>query len=577
MPAAFLKVENLSKSYDAEPLFRDVAFVVGAGDRIGLVGPNGVGKSTLLRCLTGQESPSSGRVTSAPHAELGFFAQQVPDPDALVGDFLAEGLGEVHELGRRMEALASRLADGTDSPDSPDRPARSRDRPDRPDRPDRTDDPGGTDELLAEYGEVQDRWTALQGWLAESRLAEVRDRLDIAHLPADTPLARVSGGEQARLMLGRLLLRRPDILVLDEPTNHLDAAGVEWLASYLADFSGGILMVTHDRAFLDRVATRIFELDGVDTELQTYEGGYTAYRAEKARRWASLLLDYEAQEKYRRRLEADIEDTKSHSLSTELATRNDHWRRIAKKVAKKAKAREKRLERQIQSMTWIAEPQTRPALALAFPDKATSDDVVLAAKAVSAAFGGRPVLDRVDVEVRGGDWILVSGRNGAGKTTLLRILAGQTEPDEGSVLASPGSTVAVLPQTHDLLRTAQTVFAYFRSQVPVYPEDAEQLLGAYLFGPDDWSTPLRDLSAGELRRLLLAVIVNSPARVLLLDEPTNYLDFDSLDVVEQALREFTGTVLMVTHDAYFAERVGYGRVWEVRDGSVVEHGDGAVR
>ena len=194
---------------------------------------------------------------------------------------------------------------------------------------------------------------------------------------------------------------------------------------------------------------------------------------------------------------------------------------------------------------------------------------MLAAKGVSAAFGGRRVLDRVDVEVRGGDRILVSGQNGAGKTTLLRILSGQAEPDEGGVLA--GQDVAVLPQTHDLLRTSQTVLAYFRSQVPVYVEDAEQLLSGYLFGPDDWSTPLRDLSAGELRRLLLAVIVNSPARVLLLDEPTNYLDFESLDVVEEALREFSGTVVTVTHDAYFAGRVGYGRRWEVRDGSVVEY------
>jgi ATPase subunit of ABC transporter with duplicated ATPase domains len=535
--APFLKVASLSKSYDTDLLFGNIDFVVAPGDRIGLVGPNGVGKSTLLRCLTGEEQPTSGRVDLAPEAELGFFAQQVPDPAALVGDFLAQGLGEVHDLDVRLHALASQVAEGSAA-------------------------------ALAEYGDVQDRWTTLQGWLAPARLVEVRQRLGIAHLAESAPLAQVSGGEQARLMLGRLLLRRPDILILDEPTNHLDAAGAAWLASYLADFPGGVLMVTHDRAFLDRTATRVFELDGVTPELNTYEGGYTDYRREKTHRWSNLLLDYEAQEKQRRRLQADIDATKEQSLSTELATRNDHWRRIAKKVAKKAKARQKRLERQMQSLTWIARPETRPTLCLDFPGEATAGQSVLSAKAISVGFDGRTLLSEVDVEVRGGDRILVTGDNGAGKTTLLRVLSGTLEPDCGSVLTE--QDIAVLPQSHDLLRTDQTVMEYFRSQVPLYPEDAEHLLTAYMFGPEEWSARLADLSAGELRRLLLAVIVNGPARVLMLDEPTNYLDFDSLDVIEEALREFTGTLVMVTHDAYFADRVGITCTWQVRDGSITE-------
>ena len=542
MTAVFLKAVSLAKSYDSELLFRDVDFVLNPGDRIGLVGPNGVGKSTLLRLLTGQEPPTAGRVELGPGIELGFFAQQVADPAATVGAFLAEGLGEVHVLGERIAELAEALADAP-----VDYPA-----------------------LMAEFAEVQDRWIALQGWREEARVAEVRQRLDIAHLAADTPLASVSGGEQARLTLARLLLRRPGILVLDEPTNHLDAAGAAWLAEYLAAFPGGVLMVTHDRAFLDQVATRIFELDGVSDTIQTYEGGYTAYREEKARRWQNLLLDYEAQEKYRRRLEADIEATKAHSLGVELSTRNDQLRRYAKKVAKKAKAREKRLRRQIDSLRWLAEPQTRPKLTLAFPENADAETgaPVLSGRALTVEFDGRRLLNGVDVTVYGRDRVLVTGANGAGKTTLLRVLAGELAPDKGTVTAS--GTVAVLPQTHDLLRKRTTVFEYFRSQVPVYAEDAEELLRAYLFDEDDWSSPLRDLSAGELRRLLLAVIVNSPARVLLLDEPTNYLDFDSLDVIEEALREFTGTFVMVSHDAYFAERVGVTRRWDVGEGGVRE-------
>jgi ATPase subunit of ABC transporter with duplicated ATPase domains len=320
----------------------------------------------------------------------------------------------------------------------------------------------------------------------------------------------------------------------------------------------------------DRVATRVFELDGISDEIQVYEGGYTAYREEKARRWAALLLDHEAQEKQRRRMEADIEATMGHAHHVEHLTRDSSQRRYAKKVAKKAKARERRLRRQMDSVRWIAEPRTRPRLSLAFPADGADPEVVLTAAGLTVGFGGRRLLDGVSLAVRSGDRILVTGENGAGKTTLLRLLSGQLAPERGAVTTAPGTEVAVLPQTHDLLRTGKTVFEYFRSQVPVYAEDAEELLTAHMFGPDEWSARLRDLSAGELRRLLLAVIVNSPARVLMLDEPTNYLDFDALDVVEEALREFRGTLVMVTHDAYFAGRAGWTRRWEVGGGAVVE-------
>jgi ATPase subunit of ABC transporter with duplicated ATPase domains len=557
---AYLKAHDLSHHFGGDTLFSGVDLVLGPGDRIGLVGPNGVGKSTLLAVLAGRITPVGGRVVRSPGTRVGWFEQQVAEPGARVGDHLAAGLGEIPALARRMRELEYALEQHADSQDA-----------------------------LDEYGRLQERWAALDGWTAQSRLDRVRDRLGLAALADDTALAQVSGGEQARLALARLLLSDPDVLVLDEPTNHLDADGAAWLGEYLSGFRGGVLVVSHDRAFLDRAVNRVVELDGIHEEPQHYVGGYTEYRAEKLRRWQALLLDFEAQEKYRRRLATDIDRAREQADHTQQATTDSKMRRYAKKVAKKAKAREHRLERQIASLRWIEQPQTRPELVLAFPGDAAADGTVLTARGLSAKRGGRVLFDGADLELNAGDRVLIAGPNGAGKTTLLRILAGQAEADSGTVEWNPeqlntaqwnsgqGSSgtdlVGLLPQTHDALRTGETgrstVFEFFRRRVPVYAEQAESMLDGYLFGADQWDARLRDLSAGELRRLLLAVLVNSPARVLLLDEPTNYLDFDALDVVEEALQAYRGTLVAVTHDRYFADRVGFAKQWSVGSGELV--------
>ena len=520
---SYLKATGLSLAFHAEPLFDGVSLAVGAGDRVALVGPNGVGKSTLLKILAGKLTPTAGRVELGPNARVGYFAQQVPDPASTVGDFVRSALAEVFETESRLRELESQLASGED--------------------------------VLDEYGTLLERFEALDGWTAQARVDDVRHRLDVAHLPEKAKLAQVSGGEQARLMLARVLLADPTVLLLDEPTNHLDADAIGWLGDYLAQFAGGVLVISHDRAFLDRMANRVIELDGIHDELQEYKGGYTAYKAEKQARWQKLLLDYEAQEKYRTRLAADIEATKEHSLTVEHATTDSSARRLAKKVAKKAKARERRLERELQSARWIAEPQTRPTLTLAFAKaKKLRHEFILQAENLEVTAGSRTLLKIPSLEIRTGDRVLITGPNGAGKSSLLRELAARL-PEAG-----------VLPQTHDHLRLDTSVIDYFRSKVPIYPEDAEQILTGYLFPEDQWTAALHTLSAGELRRLLLAIVVNQGARVLLLDEPTNYLDFDSLDVIERALTAFTGTIVAVTHDRYFADAIGFKTRWHVAEG-----------
>ncbi len=531
MPA-HLKATGLARAHDGDLLFSGFDLVLQDGDRIGVVGPNGAGKTTLLRVLAGDLPPTHGTVTLAPGTTTAYVSQQVPDPGGTVAAFLTSGLGELAAVTATMRALETRLADG--------------------------------DDVLDDYAQAQERWTALEGWTAETRLTEIRQRLDIDHLDDTLPLSSISGGEQARLMLARALLTSPDLLLLDEPTNHLDADGAGWLLGWLRDFPGGVLTVSHDRAFLDATVTRIIELDGIDEQPQDYPGGgYTAYREEKQRRWQRLLLDFEAQEKDRLRWEADIERTMGFARGVENADRSSatapHLRRVARLVARKAKVRERRLRRQMASVRWIAEPRRRPALTLAFPDDAGDPgEIVLKIRDLYQAYGNRVLLDHVDLDVTRGDRIVVTGRNGSGKTTLLRAIA-DTHPD-----------VAVLPQTTDHLRTDTTVMDHFRSQVPVYVDDAEKLLAGHQFEPEQWTSRLRDLSAGELRRLLLAVLVNSPSRILLLDEPTNFLDFDALDVIEEALRRYRGTLLIVSHDRYFADAVGHTRHWHVAGGTVTE-------
>lgn len=495
-----MKAVSLGCAHDGDVLFSGFDLVLGAGDRVGVVGPNGAGKSTLLRALAGEVRPVEGVVTRAPGCRVALVPQQVADPSGTVGEFLAGGLGEAGVVAARVRT-------------------------------------GDADEALLA------RYVALEAWAADTRVGQVRQRLGLAGVEDGRLLRHVSGGEQARILLARALLAEPDVLLLDEPTNHLDAEGAAWLGSWLAGFAGGVLAVSHDRAFLDAVVSRVVELDGIHDEPQDFPGGgYSAYRVEKERRWQRWLLDFEAQEKERVRWEQDIELTKRQALGVELTVRSGveapHLRRVARKVARKAKVRERRLRRQMASVRWVDEPRRRPPLTLAFPD----DD------------GDRDV--EVLPGVRRGDRVWVTGRNGSGKTTLLRSLA--------------GAGTVTLPQTADELPRDVSVVDFFRSRVPVYAEDAERLLAGHQFDEEQWPALLSTLSAGELRRLVLAVMVNSPERVLLLDEPTNFLDFDALDVLEEALRRYRGTVLVVTHDRLFAEAVGLSRVWHVVDGKVRE-------
>jgi ATPase subunit of ABC transporter with duplicated ATPase domains len=528
-----LKASDLSVAYGETTLFDSLSLTISGPLRLALVGPNGAGKTSLLRVLAGVDAPERGSVTLGPGDRIGYLPQEPPGPELTIDRLLGAALGEVWQLHGELERLEARLHE----PDA-----------------------------LAAYGEKQHRFGSLGGWALDAQLDGARDALGIAHVPLDAPLGTLSGGEAARALLAGVLLARPTILLLDEPTNHLDLDGLAWLEDFLEQFGGAVLVVSHDRRFLDETVSGVLELEG--GELHAYEGGYTAYREEKGRRGDRLALAYEAQEKRRRRLEADITATRGFAIRSETTASglgSDQQRRYAKKVAKKAQSRERRLRRELDSDQHIDKPRHTTALKVEL-EGGGAGRLVGALRSVRAGWDGEPLLDNVDLAIHGRDRIAVTGPNGAGKSTLLALLIGDLEPLAGTV--ERPTRAAVLPQ--GTLPPEPPAVAFVRAHGQVGEAEARRLLGHFGIEGADALRPLGSLSPGERARVAIAAMVASRAELLLLDEPTNHLDFASLDVLEAALRDYPGAIVAVSHDRAFLEAIGSQRRLVVRDGTVAE-------
>ena len=534
-----LRAHDLTMSYEDGPLLEGVSLVLQPGDRVGLVGPNGSGKSTLLRLLAGLERPRRGSVALGPGDRVGYLAQQAPAPDAALRDVVASGLEEVVAAGAALRALERSLAEAPDA------------------------------RVLALYAEAQERYARLDGWAADGLLAEARAGLGLAHLDADAPVRRLSGGEQVRALLAGTLVARPSVLLLDEPTNHLDLDGVRWLESYLAGYGGAVMLTSHDRRFLDSAVSRVLELEGGGRPAELFDGGWTRCRAERERRRTAQEAAYAAQEAYRRRLQDDVARARRQALATERTARgsgSDGLKRKAKKVARKAQSREHRLERQMASSDWVERPDAGPSFIVRLRGQDEPGRLVAALRGVQVRFGERTVLDGVDLELHGGDRMAVHGRNGAGKSTLLGVLAGRVPADAGQVLVPAGA--GSLPQTHHDLPADTPLLDFYRSRVLLHEDEARTLLGHFEFGAERMARRIGTLSPGERTRLLVATLVASESSPLLLDEPTNHLDPYAQEVVEAALRSYAGTLVLVSHDRAFVEAVGCNRHIEVREGKV---------
>ncbi len=528
---SLLAVENLTKSFGAELIFSGVSFRVDASDRIGLVGPNGAGKSTLLDIIAGRQEADGGSLGGARALRIGYLTQTAGFvPTRTLREEMAQVFVEVRGWEQELQTLAGRMA----SPES----FESADEYER---------------LLERYAALQERFEHAGGYTIESRIDQVLDGLGFTKEQQALPATLLSGGQQTRAALGKLLLQEPDLLLLDEPTNHLDLAALEWLEEYLSGWPGAIIIVAHDRYFLDRVVNRVIEM--AFGRIEEYPGNYTRYLSLRAERLDRRRKEYEEQQEYIARTEEFIRRYKAGQRS------------------KEARGRQTLLNR----MERVERPQDFQEMHFSLGKQVESGQVVLSMQRLlvgypsNGAAAARNVLVSVpDMEVQRGERIGMLGENGSGKTTLLRTIIKQLEPLEGKVALGHNVLVGYYAQTHDELDPNKAVLDEIRHTSPFSEESARTFLGRFLFSGDDVYKPVSALSGGERSRLALAKLTLLGANFLVLDEPTNHLDLPSRQFLEEVLGTYDGTLLFVSHDRYFVDALAT-RVWMVQDGTLLNH------
>ncbi|HEX7736525.1 MAG TPA: ABC-F family ATP-binding cassette domain-containing protein [Ktedonobacteraceae bacterium] len=542
-----LTVRGITKSYGAIQVLQHIHFVINAGERVGLVGPNGVGKSTLLRLVMGQEEADEGAVVYAPTVEPGYLPQSTPDfYGRTIQDLLLEALGHLRQLEERMRVLEQAMSMGV-----------------------------GEDlaDLLEEYGHVSASFQDAGGYDVEYRIEAILSGLRLAYLPREREVDTLSGGERARLGLALLLLRSPDLLLLDEPTNHLDFASMEWLEGYLAEYRGGILIVSHDRQFLNRTVNRVFEIDEHTRQLKEYIGNYDAYVEARARERLRWEEEYERQQEELRDLRKRVKEAASHARRNYHAPRDNdkfskHYfeqsvQRTQSQTIRSAEVLLQRIEEDP-----IPKPPEIMRVTSQFQGEAIQAREVLRLRGVSKSWGERRVLDELALTVAADARIVLVGPNGAGKSTLFKLIMGQEQPDAGEIQVVAGARIGYLPQDPEDLDPHKTVLEMYRyGQIGYEGEQVGRLIGYGLFRLEDMHKKVGQLSLGQKRKLEIARLMAQHPNVLLLDEPTNYVSLDVLEAFESAILNFPGPVLAISHDRWFIQRFG-GLTWELEQGKL---------
>jgi ATP-binding cassette, subfamily F, member 3 len=512
--AMLAALENLEKFYGGQDVLNGVNFSVQPGDRVALVGRNGAGKSTVLKLLAGLEEPSGGRVLLAPNLSIRLLAQDPVFTDGTIGSLVESAFTELDELEARMRALESRLE---------------------------------TPEAQIEYHELEEHYRLRGGYARNSRRDMVLSSLEFKGREWES-VAGLSGGERTRLALAQILVAQPELLLLDEPTNHLDIQMLEWLESFLRGYPGAILCVSHDRAFLDAVATKTALVSR--GEIRSYDGNYTAFRE---RRDAELEIQARTYQNEQRELE------RLESLTEQMRI----WGHRNEKLAIRARSMQKRVERFADDLTDAPPPDEKVArVRFTAPE---SGEIVLIGAHLEKRFGARTLFKNVDVTVRRQERIAVLGRNGAGKTTLVRVLMGVDASDDPRAFTRLGSRVRVGYYDQQLrgVDPDNTLFQEISRYVQS-DQEVHDLLGAYLFPYDAQYKKIKSLSGGERARLALLKLSLEEYNFLVLDEPTNHLDMEMVESLETALKAFTGTLIIVSHDRRFIENIA-NHVWLIEN------------
>ena len=555
-----LSVTDITKSYGVTPILEKVSFHVEAGEKIGVIGVNGAGKTTLMNILAGKEKADSGSVFISGDTTMGFLEQQdnFDDDSTLLEETsriyrrFTRMESELSELSQRIAQAGSEAAGGAEaSPGSKADSADARRSGNSAGSAGVSDEPAGSDSLLSRYGDLQDRYQREGGFTYRSEMRGILTSMGFDESFYEKRIGTLSGGERTRLALACLLMEKPDILLLDEPTNHLDIGMLKWLEQFLKAYRGAILIVSHDRYFLDQIAGRIFEIE--NHKLRIYTGNYTAFAEKKRQIREADLRAYNKQQDEIRRQEDIIRKFKERGT--------EH-------LAKRAASREKKLE----AMDMIEKPDTAPGtIRIQFHQKYKSGNDIFIADNLAMSFGYVDLFSGVSFDIKRGERICIVGQNGIGKTTLLRILNGGLTPSDGYLKRGVNLDIGYYDQRQERLNPDNTVIDEIYDSFRLYKEsEIRAFLGRFMFRGDSVFTRVGDLSGGEKARLALLKLMMSGTNVLLLDEPTNHLDIDSREVFEDALLSFPGTIIAVSHDRYFLNKIAT-RIFEMEAGGITTY------